>query len=104
MRSFLAGFALCLTLTSGLAFAADRSDDWIVTIDRESASGVIHRRISIAQHVDVAPADWAGLRGAAAQSQAALDGWMTTKGWGAWWTSFSAGQRADARAAILLAQ
>ena len=57
MRSFLAGFLVCLTLTSGLAYAADRSDDWIVTIDRESASGVIHRRIQFAQHVDAAPAD-----------------------------------------------
>jgi len=101
MRNFVLGFLAAVSLS---AVAADRSDDWKITIDRESASGVIHRRIEFAQHVDVTPADWAGLRGAAAQSQAALDGWMTTKGWGAWWASFSAGQRADARAAILLAQ
>lgn len=99
LLAYVLGFASALSVS---AVAAERSDDWILTIDRESASGVIHRRLEYAQHADIAPADWPGMRGAAAQSQAALDGWMVTKGWGAWWGAFTQDQRVAARQAILL--
>lgn len=102
MRHAVLGFILGIVSASSVALAAERADDWILHIDRESAYGAIHRRLAYQQHVDIVAADWPGLRGAAVQSQAALDGWMVNKGWGAWWNAFTAAQRADARQAILL--
>ena len=84
---------------------ADRADDFILTVDRESAGPIIKRRLAYQQHVDIPTPDWPGMRAAAAVSLAQLDAWFTTYqggAWNAWWTGFTAAQREAARQTILL--
>jgi hypothetical protein len=98
--AFLTG---CLVATVGPSLAADRADDFILTIDVE-AGGNILRRLSFAQHVDIPTADWPGMRTAAGTSQAALDAWFVSYqngAWNGWWSTLGANRRAQARGAIL---
>lgn len=84
---------------------ADRADDFILTIDRESAGPVIRRRLSYAQHIDIPGTAWASMREAAAANLDTLDGWFSTYqsgAWEDWWLSFSSSRREAARQALLL--
>lgn len=101
---------LTLLVLSALAcapvYAADRADDFILHVDRDGA-GVILRRLSIEQHVDIPVADWPGMRAAAVTSPAALDAWFVTHlngAWNPWWTGLLPAQRTGLRATILLGQ
>lgn len=92
-------------LLAAPAHAADRADDWILTIDRESSGPVIKRRLSFEQGMPIPAADWPGMRSAAATSLASLDGWFDSYqngAWNAWWDGFTTNQKEAARQAVLL--
>jgi hypothetical protein len=100
---FALGFLLGVLSASTIAVAADRSDDWILTIDVESG-GAIKRRLAFAQHVDIPTADWGGMRSAAGTSLASLDGWFdsySNGAWNTWWDTFTSTQKEQARQALL---
>jgi hypothetical protein len=105
MKNLTLGFLLGIAASVSVsATAADRASDWILSIDRATASGAITRRLSYATHVDVPTSDWPSMRAAAATSSTALTGWMDEQGWSGWWLAFSQTEREGARAAILLGQ
>lgn len=99
MRNLLLGFLL----GSSVAIAADRADDFILTIDVEQG-GAVHRRLSFSTHVDVLASDWPAMRTAAGTSQAAFDTWMNTHAggaWSAWYTGLGNARQAGLRGVVL---
>jgi hypothetical protein len=98
--AFLTG---CLVATVGPSLAADRADDFILTVDIDSTNGSLKRTLSITQHHELVTSQWSAERAAAATSLASWLSWMSTNAQPAhaWISGMTATQQEGMRQALL---